>query len=147
MVVERTPHLAGRPARTLVALLIARRLVRKPVAAVPQRRLERLRRAGEAPQVRPVALALWAAVPAPVARVAMAEDRPLGRRLWLPRAEEYHLEDPVGRAGQMRRPHLRWPALALALHARARAREAGVSLRRTQPRDLAAHAMVRSLAV
>ena len=47
-----------------------------------------------------------------------AEGRPLGRRLWLPRVVEYQLEGPVGRAG-----HLRGPALAPALHARARTRQ------------------------
>jgi hypothetical protein len=100
-----------RVVRALVPLAVARgRLVRKPAAAVPQRRLERLRRAGL------VVLAARALVPAAVLAVVPvwevpavpAEDQPLGLRLWPPRVGAYRLEGLlVGHAG-----HLREPALA-----------------------------------
>ena len=124
-----------------------RRVVRAaPVVAGLRRRLERLCRAGRVllavALVLPVLLAVRAAVLVPVAPAVLAEYRPLGLRLWLPRVGEYQLEAPAGRA-----EHLRWPALALALHARARARQAGASRRQMQRRDLAARAMARSLEV
>jgi hypothetical protein len=130
-----------------------RRVVRAaPVVAGLRRRLERLCRAGRVLLavavlplllvVRAAVLAVRAAVLVRVAPAVLAEYRPLGLRLWLPRVGEYQLEAPAGRA-----EHLRWLALALALHARARARQVGASRRQMQRRDLAARAMARSLEV
>ena len=121
-VVAAVPLPLLRPRRPVVRVLVPlgvarRRLVRKPAAAVPRRRLGRLRRAG--PVALPVRVLARVALEVPVVLVlaAPAEARPPALRLWLPRVVEYQPQDPVGRAG-----HLRLPALAPALHARARTR-------------------------